>query len=451
MRKNIQFDYSNALPFLNEQELEQLRGHVHSAHTAIHEQTGAGNDFLGWVDLPETYDREEFSRIQEAAQKIKNDSDVLLVLGIGGSYLGAKAAIESLTPAFRNQQANEHRSGPEIYFAGHHLSQSYIHDLMGRLEGKDISINVISKSGTTTEPAIAFRIFRDYLEKKYGKDEASKRIYATTDKEKGALKTLAEEQGYETFVVPDDVGGRYSVLTAVGLLPIAAAGLDIEQMMNGAAEARKTFAEPELLQNQAYQYAALRHILYQKGKAVELLVNYEPSLVYVSEWWKQLFGESEGKDHKGVFPASVHFSTDLHSMGQYIQEGRRHLFETVLQVDYAGKDVLIPETDDDLDGLNYLAGQSMDFVNKKAFQGTLLAHTDGEVPNLVLTIPKLNEFYFGSLVYFFEKACAVSGYLLGVNPFDQPGVEAYKKNMFALLGKPGFEEQQADLQKRWKE
>ncbi|RSL34162.1 glucose-6-phosphate isomerase [Salibacterium salarium] len=444
MKKAIHFDYSNALSFVNENELKQLSDQVTQAHTAIHEQTGAGNDFLGWVDLPENYDKEEFSRIQKAAEKIKSDSDVLLVLGIGGSYLGAKAAIESLTHTFRNQIGNN----TEIYFAGHHISQSYIRDLMDVIEGKDISINVISKSGTTTEPAIAFRIFREYLENKYGKEEAARRIYATTDKEKGALKTLASEQGYETFVVPDDVGGRYSVLTAVGLLPIAAAGLDITSMMDGANQARKTYADPHLENNEAYQYAAMRHALYQKGKAIELLVNYEPSLQYVSEWWKQLFGESEGKDNKGLFPASVNFSTDLHSMGQYVQEGRRHLFETVVQVEHAGEDVTIEKTDDDLDGLNYLTGKSMDFVNEKAFQGTLLAHTDGDVPNLIVRVPELNEYYFGYLVYFFEKACAMSGYLLGVNPFDQPGVEAYKKNMFALLGKPGFEEQQAVLQKR---
>ncbi|MGY4689106.1 glucose-6-phosphate isomerase [Salibacterium sp. K-3] len=448
MPKDIQFDYSNALPFFSEHELEHLRSPVQHAHDAVHEKTGAGSDFLGWVDLPKDYDKEEFERIQKAAEKIRNDSDVLLVLGIGGSYLGAKAAIESLTHTFRNQQRKDGRSGPEIYFAGHHISQSYIRDLMDMLENKDVSINVISKSGTTTEPAIAFRIFRDFLEKKYGKEEAAKRIYATTDKEKGALKTLADEQGYETFTVPDDVGGRYSVLTAVGLLPIAAAGLDVEKMMEGADAARLTYAEPDLMKNEAYQYAAVRHMLYQKGKAIELLVNYEPSLVFVSEWWKQLFGESEGKDHKGLFPASVNFSTDLHSMGQYVQEGRRHLFETVLQLEKAGEDVTIPETEDDLEGLNYLAGKSMDFVNEKAFQGTLLAHTDGDVPNLVLRIPEMNEYYFGYLVYFFEKACAVSGYLLGVNPFDQPGVEAYKKNMFALLGKPGFEQQQQELQKR---
>ncbi|RSL31891.1 glucose-6-phosphate isomerase [Salibacterium salarium] len=444
MEKAIRFDYSNALSFVDEKEINQLSGQVKEAHTAIHEQTGAGSDFLGWVDLPENYDKEEFSRIQKSAEKIKNDSDVLLVLGIGGSYLGAKAAIESLTHTFRNQLGNN----TEIYFAGHHISQAYIRDLMDVIEGKDVSINVISKSGTTTEPAIAFRIFREYLENKYGREEAARRIYATTDKEKGALKTLAKEQGYETFVVPDDVGGRYSVLTAVGLLPIAAAGLDITSMMDGANEARKAYAQPSIEKNEAYQYAAMRHALYQKGKAIELLVNYEPSLQYISEWWKQLFGESEGKDNKGLFPASVNFSTDLHSMGQYVQEGRRHLFETVVQVDQAGDEVTIGKTDDDLDGLNYLAGQSMDFVNEKAFEGTLLAHTDGDVPNLIVRVPEMNEYYFGYLVYFFEKACAVSGYLLGVNPFDQPGVEAYKKNMFALLGKPGFEEQQAELQKR---
>ncbi|MFB4163116.1 glucose-6-phosphate isomerase [Alteribacillus sp. JSM 102045] len=448
MAKGITLDYSNVLSFVNEEEMEYLNGAVKNAHHALHEKTGAGNDFLGWVDLPENYDKDEFSRIQKAAEKIQKDSDVLLVIGIGGSYLGAKAAIESLSHSFRNQLNDEKRSGPEIYFAGHQISQSYIQDIMDMLEGKDISINVISKSGTTTEPAIAFRIFRNYLEKKYGKEEAAKRIYATTDKEKGALKTLADEQGYETFVVPDDVGGRYSVLTAVGLLPIASAGLDILNMMTGANDARKDLSEEDLKKNHAYQYAVLRHIFYQKGKAIELLVNYEPQLHYVSEWWKQLFGESEGKDGKGLFPASVDFSTDLHSMGQYVQEGRRHLFETVLQIEESDKKVTIEETEDDLDGLNYLAGESMDFVNKKAFEGTLLAHTDGDVPNLVLQIPKLDEYYFGYLVYFFEKACAISGYLLGVNPFDQPGVEAYKKNMFALLGKPGFEERKEALQNR---
>ncbi|WP_158737789.1 glucose-6-phosphate isomerase [Alteribacillus sp. YIM 98480] len=448
MAKGITIDYSNVLSFVKEEEMEHLKSAVANAHQAVHEKTGAGNDFLGWVDLPENYDKDEFSRIQKAAEKIQKDSDVLLVIGIGGSYLGAKAAIESLSHSFRNQLGSKDRSGPEIYFAGHQISQSYTQDLLDMLEGKDVSINVISKSGTTTEPAIAFRIFRNYLEKKYGKEEAAKRIYATTDKEKGALKTLADEQGYETFVVPDDVGGRYSVLTAVGLLPIAAAGLDITSMMTGANDARKDLFEEDLHKNYAYQYAALRHIFYQKGKAIELLVNYEPQLHYVSEWWKQLFGESEGKDGKGLFPASVDFSTDLHSMGQYVQEGRRHLFETVLQIEETGKNVTIEETEDDLDGLNYLAGESMDFVNKKAFEGTLLAHTDGDVPNLVLQIPELNEYYFGYLVYFFEKACAISGYLLGVNPFDQPGVEAYKKNMFALLGKPGFEERKEALQNR---
>ncbi|SDH63617.1 glucose-6-phosphate isomerase [Alteribacillus persepolensis] len=449
MAKAIRFDYSNVLStFVQEEEVENIKEAVSRAHHAVHQKTGAGNDFLGWVDLPNDYDKEEFSRIQKASEKIKADSDVLLVIGIGGSYLGAKAAIEALSHSYRNQLNKEKRGGPEIYFAGHHISQSYVNELMDLLDGKDVSINVISKSGTTTEPAIAFRIFRHYLEKRYGKEEAAKRIYATTDKEKGALKTLAEQEQYETFVVPDDVGGRYSVLSAVGLLPIAASGLDITKMMEGAEQARIDLSKENVEENDAYQYAALRHIFYQKGKAVELLVNYEPKLHYISEWWKQLFGESEGKDEKGLFPAAVDFSTDLHSMGQYIQEGRRHLFETVLQVEHPGKEVMIEETEDDMDGLNYLAGQSMDFVNKKAFEGTMLAHTDGNVPNLVIQIPELNEYYFGYLIYFFEKACAISGYLLGVNPFNQPGVEAYKKNMFALLGKPGFEERKRTLENR---
>ncbi|MFB5664266.1 glucose-6-phosphate isomerase [Alteribacillus sp. HJP-4] len=448
MPKAIKLDYSNAGSFISAEEINQLQPAVKAAHQALHEKTGAGSDFLGWVDLPDNYDKEEFERIEKAAEKIRSDSDVLIVIGIGGSYLGAKAAIKGLSHSFRNQLSKEWRGGPEVYFAGHQISQSYIHDLMDMLEGKDVSINVISKSGTTTEPALAFRIFREYLENKYGKEQAASRIYATTDKAKGALKTLADEEGYETFVVPDDVGGRYSVLTAVGLLPIAAAGINIKQMMAGAADAMNELANDNLSENNAYQYAALRYALYQKGKAIELLVNYEPRLHFVSEWWKQLFGESEGKDGKGLFPASVDFSTDLHSMGQYVQEGRRHLFETVLQVEHSGKDIIMKEADSDLDGLNYLSGETMDFVNKKAFEGTLLAHTDGNVPNLIINIPEMNEYYFGYLVYFFEKACAISGYMLGVNPFDQPGVEAYKKNMFALLGKPGFEERKIALETR---
>ncbi|MCK0472691.1 glucose-6-phosphate isomerase [Halalkalibacter sp. APA_J-10(15)] len=446
----IQFDYSKALTFFNQHEVDYLQGAVKAAHEELHNGTGAGNDYLGWINLPTEYDKEEFARIQKAAEKIKQDSDVLLVIGIGGSYLGARAAIEALQHSFYNIQTKEERQTPQVFFVGQNISSTYMKDLLALIEGKDVSVNVISKSGTTTEPAIAFRIFRDYLEKKYGVEEARKRIYATTDSEKGALKTLANEEGYESFVVPDDVGGRYSVLTAVGLLPIAVSGLDIEKMMQGAADASADFNNPSLAENESYQYAAVRNVLYNKGKTIELMVNYEPSLHFVSEWWKQLYGESEGKDGKGIFPAAVDFSTDLHSMGQYVQDGRRDLFETVISVEKSREEVVIEKADSDLDGLNYLAGQTMDFVNKKAFEGTLLAHTDGGVPNLIVNVPELNEYYFGYLVYFFEKACGISGYLLGVNPFDQPGVEAYKKNMFALLGKPGFEKEKAELEARLK-
>lgn len=444
----IQFDYSKALSFFGEHEIAYMQDLINAAHQSLHEKTGAGNDYLGWIDLPVDYDKEEFARIQKAAEKIRQDTDVLLVAGIGGSYLGARAAIEALNHSFFNQLPSEKRNAPQVIFVGQNISSTYIKDVLELLEGKDVSVNVISKSGTTTEPAIAFRVFRDFLEKKYGKEEARKRIYATTDKERGALKTLANEEGYESFVIPDDVGGRFSVLTAVGLLPIAVSGLDIEQMMVGAADARKAFSSANLNENAAYQYAAVRNVLYNKGKTIELMVNYEPQLHYVSEWWKQLFGESEGKDQKGIYPASVDFSTDLHSMGQYVQDGRRDLFETILHIESVEKHITIEKADSDLDGLNYLAGETMDFVNKQAFKGTMLAHTDGGVPNLIVSIPKLDEYHFGYLVYFFEKAVAVSGYLLGVNPFDQPGVEAYKKNMFALLGKPGFEEEKKELETR---
>ncbi|TYS13341.1 glucose-6-phosphate isomerase [Rossellomorea vietnamensis] len=447
---HVRFDYSKALSFFGEHEITYLKDAVKTAHNSLHEGTGAGSDFLGWVDLPENYDKEEFSRIQKASEKIKNDSDVLLVIGIGGSYLGARAALEMLNHSFYNALSGEQRKTPQVLFLGNNISSTYMTDLMDLLENKDFSINVISKSGTTTEPAIAFRIFRKKLEEKYGAEEAKKRIYATTDKAKGALKTLANDEGYETFVVPDDVGGRYSVLTAVGLLPIAVSGIDIEAMMKGAAAARQDFSTDNLEENPAYQYAAVRNVLYNKGKTIEMLINYEPGLQYFSEWWKQLFGESEGKDQKGIFPASANFSTDLHSMGQYVQEGRRDLFETVIKVSEPRHELTIEEADSDLDGLNYLAGQTVDFVNNKAFQGTLLAHTDGGVPNLIVEIPAMDAYTFGYLVYFFEKACAISGYLLGVNPFDQPGVEAYKVNMFALLGKPGFEEKKAELEKRLK-
>ncbi|EIT85608.1 glucose-6-phosphate isomerase [Fictibacillus macauensis ZFHKF-1] len=448
MGNKLHFDYSKAQAFLGEHEVSNMAALVKAAHEQVHNKTGAGSDFLGWVDLPTAYDQEEFARIQKSAEKIKSDSDVLIVIGIGGSYLGARAAIEMLNHSFYNMLSKEDRKTPQVIFAGQNISSTYMQDLLQLIDGKDVSVNVISKSGTTTEPAIAFRIFRKLLEEKYGKDEARKRIYATTDKAQGALKTLADEEGYESFIIPDDVGGRYSVLTAVGLLPIAVSGVNIEEMMQGAKDAQDAYSNPNLEENEAYQYAAARNALYNKGKTIELMVNYEPGMHYVSEWWKQLYGESEGKDNKGLYPASVDFSTDLHSMGQYVQEGRRDLFETVLNVENARKEVTIEEDAQNLDKLNFLAGETMDFVNKKAFQGTLLAHTDGGVPNLIVNIPEMTPYHFGYLVYFFEKACAVSGYLLGVNPFDQPGVEAYKKNMFALLGKPGFEKEKEELEKR---
>jgi glucose-6-phosphate isomerase len=448
--KKLTFDYTKALPFFAEHELTYLNEKVGQAHQAIHEKTGAGNDYLGWVDLPSNYDKNEFSRIEKAAKKINGDSDVLIVVGIGGSYLGAKSAIDLLNNSFYNELPKEKRQGPQVFFAGNNISSTYLKHLLQLIEGKDVSVNVISKSGTTTEPAIAFRIFRNLLEEKYGKEEARKRIYATTDAAKGALKQLASEEGYESFIIPDDVGGRFSVLTAVGLLPIAVSGINIQEVMEGALAASDDFNNPSLQENEAYQYAAVRNILYNKGKTTEILANYEPALTSFSEWWKQLFGESEGKDQKGIFPASVSFSTDLHSMGQYVQDGRRNIFETVLNVERVSEEIKITKEDSDLDGLNYLAGETVDYVNKKAMLGTMLAHTDGNVPNLILNIPELTPYHYGYIVYFFEKACAMSGYLLGVNPFDQPGVEAYKKNMFALLGKPGFEEEKAKLEQRLK-
>ncbi|WP_449355569.1 glucose-6-phosphate isomerase [Virgibacillus natechei] len=445
---HVSFNYDKALGFFNQEELNNLDSFVQTAHNALHNKTGAGNEFLGWMDLPENYDKEEYARIKSSAKKIRQDSDVLLVIGIGGSYLGARAALDMLSHSFQDLLDKEERKAPSIIFVGHHLSSTYMRDLFDVLKDKDVSINVISKSGTTTEPAVAFRIFKKYLEEKYGTEEATKRIYATTDKEKGALKTSADEAGYETFVIPDDVGGRYSVLTAVGLLPIAVSGISIDDMMQGAETAMHDFAEPELAKNPAYQYAAVRNILYNKGKVTEMLINYEPSLSYFAEWWKQLFGESEGKDQKGIYPSSANFTTDLHSLGQYVQEGRRNIFETVLHVGKANKEMTLEAEENDSDGLNYLAGKTIHEINDKAFQGTLLAHTDGGVPNLIVEVPELDAYTFGYLVYFFEKACAISGYLLGVNPFDQPGVEAYKKNMFALLGKPGFEEEKEALEKR---
>jgi len=443
----VRFDYTNALPFLGKEEIDNLKADILLAHDKLHKKTGAGNDYLGWVDLPLHYDRDEFARVKEAAKRIQSDSQALVVIGIGGSYLGARAAIEMLSPAFYNQG---NREIPEIYFTGNSISAPYMSRLLELLEGKDFSVNVISKSGTTTEPALAFRIFRELLEKKYGKEGAKKRIYATTDKEQGALRKLAGREGYETFVIPDDVGGRYSVLTAVGLLPIAVSGANIDEIMRGAADACQTYNQPDVHANECYQYAAVRNILYRKGKTTEILVNYEPSMHYVAEWWKQLFGESEGKDHRGLLPASLDFSTDLHSMGQYVQDGRRNLIETVLWVEKPSVDLTIQEDPEDIDGLNFLVGKTLSFVNKKAFEGTLLAHVDGGVPNTVLYLDQINEYTYGQMVYFFEKACGISGYLLGVNPFNQPGVEAYKKNMFALLGKPGFEKEKAELEKRLK-
>ncbi|MBQ6894075.1 MAG: glucose-6-phosphate isomerase [Clostridia bacterium] len=441
----LSLDLSKLSSFVSEEEIANMRSSVQMAENVLNSRTGAGSDFLGWVDLPVNYDKEEFDRIKKAAKKIQSDSDVLVVVGIGGSYLGAKAAIEMLTDSFYNYSPE--RKTPMIIFAGNSISSSYLADVINLLKDKDFSVNIISKSGTTTEPALAFRILRSILIEKYGEEEAKKRIYATTDKARGALKTFADKEGYETFVIPDDVGGRFSVLTAVGLLPIAAAGIDIDDMLKGAQDARKDFEKP-YEENICYQYAAIRNILNRKGKCIELMVNYEPCLTFISEWWKQLYGESEGKDNRGIFPASVSFSTDLHSMGQYIQEGRRILFETVLNVQKPKKDLEFPFDEENIDGLNFLAGMSVDEVNNKAFQGTLLAHTDGEVPNIIINIPELTPYYFGALCYFFEKACAISGYILGVNPFNQPGVEAYKKNMFALLGKPGYEELSKELKER---
>ncbi len=444
----VTFDYGKAAGFISQEEISYMAKLVGDSKEVLMSRTGAGNDFLGWLDLPVDYDKEEFARIKQAAAKIQGDSDVLVVIGIGGSYLGARAAIEFLRHGFYNNLSKEARKTPEIYYAGNSISSAYLAGLLEVIGDRDFSVNVISKSGTTTEPAIAFRVFKGLLEKKYGKEGAAKRIYATTDKARGALKNLATEEGYETFVVPDDVGGRFSVLTAVGLLPIAASGADIDKLMEGAAAGRELALNKPFEENDAMQYAALRNILLRKGKAVEVLANYEPSLHYVSEWWKQLYGESEGKDQKGIFPASVDLTTDLHSMGQFIQDGARIMFETVMNVEKSRSTIEIQEEPVDLDGLNYLAGKDMDFVNKNAMNGTILAHTDGNVPNLVVNIPEQNEFYLGQLFYFFEFACGLSGYLLGVNPFNQPGVESYKRNMFALLGKPGYESEREELLKR---
>ena len=433
-------------PFVHEGGLQAILPQVEAAHRTIHEKSGPGNDFLGWLDLPVNYDREEFDRILKAAQKIRSHSQVLVVIGIGGSYLGARAAIELL----HSQLYNNLGDGPQIYFAGNSISPTYLNQVIRLCEGKDFSINVISKSGTTTEPALAFRIFRDLAIKKYGREGAKERIFCTTDKAKGTLKQLADEEGYETFVIPDDVGGRYSVLTAVGLLPIAVSGSDIAKLMEGAARAREDLSVCDLDKNDCYRYAALRNILYRKGKAIEILVSYEPAFSMMAEWYKQLFGESEGKDNKGIYPSSAIFSTDLHSMGQFIQEGSRILFETVVDVAAPQQDLYIQPDPNNFDGLNFLSDQNMSVVNRKAMQGTILAHTEGGVPNMVLQLPAINEEELGYLIYFFEKACALSGYLLAVNPFNQPGVESYKKNMFALLGKPGYEDQKQALEARLK-
>ena len=445
---HIKFDYSKLTPFVAENELDEIQWQIDGAAKLLHEGKGAGSDYIGWLDLPEDYDKEEFARIQKAAKKIQSDSEVLIVIGIGGSYLGARAAIDFLSNSFVNLQTAEERKAPRILYAGNSISSSYLADLVDYVADKDFSVNVISKSGTTTEPAIAFRVFEEMLVKKYGREEANKRIYATTDKEKGAVKVNADANNWETFVVPDSVGGRFSVLTAVGLLPIAASGADITALMEGANAARKEYTSTNVHENDAYAYAALRNILYRKGKFSEILINYEPSLQYFSEWWKQLAGESEGKDQKGIYPTSANFSTDLHSLGQWIQEGTRTVFETAIRIEKPRKNINIPELDADLDGLGYLQGKDVDFVNKKAADGLLLAHTDGNVPNMIVTLPEQDEFTLGYAIYFFELAIGVSGYLNGINPFNQPGVEAYKKNMFALLGKPGFEELSKELNDR---
>ena len=429
--------------FVHEHELDNIAPYVKAAHDSLEAKSGAGSDFLGWTDLPVDYDKEEFARIKAAAAKIKQDSEALIVIGIGGSYLGARAVIEAIKSTLYNSLKKD---TPDIYFVGNSISPTYLSEVVSLVEGRDFSVNIISKSGTTTEPALAFRVFRDLLVERYGEDGAKDRIYATTDKAKGTLKELSDKKGYQTFVVPDDIGGRFSVLTAVGLLPIACAGCDIDALMQGAAAAREKYAVCDVKTNDCYKYAALRNILYRKGKSVEMLISYEPSFAMMNEWYKQLFGESEGKDNKGLYPSSAVFSTDLHSLGQFIQDGSRVMFETVLQFEKPQKEFFLKDDPTNVDGLNFLSGQNMSIVNRKAFEGTVIAHTEGGVPNIVLEAPELNEYELGFIIYFFEKACAVSGYLLGVNPFDQPGVESYKKNMFALLGKPGYEAQKAALE-----
>jgi len=447
---SLKFDFSKAKDFVTNDEIMELQTAITKAHNQLHNGTGAGNDFLGWLELPINYDKNEYARIKRCVEKIRKDSQVLIIIGIGGSYLGARAAIEMLSSSFYNMDNIKNGKNPIVLFAGNNLSSTYLADLIDIIDGYDVSLNVISKSGTTTEPAIAFRILKEYIEKKYGKKEAAKRIYATTDKSRGALKQLADKEGYETFVIADNIGGRYSVLTPVGLLPIGVAGANLDMIMDGANAAYQKYLIPDVMKNDCYAYAAARNILYKKSKTIEIMVNYEPGLHFITEWWKQLYGESEGKDGKGIFVAGVDFTSDLHSMGQYIQDGIRNLFETVIMVDKPRRTFKVNNDPENIDGLNFLSDMELDYINKKASQGTLLAHTDGEVPNLNITISAMDEFNFGWLVYFFEKACGISGYLLGVNPFDQPGVEAYKKNMFALLGKPGFEKQKVELEARLK-
>ena len=448
MDYNISFDYSNARFMVSDDNLKAMSKRVLDAKEVLVSRTGAGNDFLGWLDLPINYDKEEFARIKKAAAKIQSDSEILIVIGIGGSYLGARAAIEALRHSFYNVIPKEQRKTPQIFFAGNNISSTYLEHLLEVVGDRDFSINIISKSGTTTEPAIAFRLFKRLLIEKYGEKEAAKRIYATTDKARGALKNLADAEGYETFVVPDDVGGRFSVLTAVGLLPIAVSGADIDKLMEGAAYSRDFCLTQPFGQNYALQYAAIRNILLEKGKTMEILANYTPSVHYIGEWWKQLFGESEGKDGMGLFPTACDFTTDLHSLGQFIQDGTKNHIETVLDVQNPRRKIIMEQEDNDLDGMNYLAGRTVDFINRQAMMGTILAHVDGQIPNLKITIPHMDEYCLGELFYFFEFACGVSGYVLGVNPFNQPGVESYKKNMFALLGKPGYEEQREKLKAR---
>ncbi len=448
MTSSLSLNIKNLQEAVNESHIDNLKPMITAAHNTLHNRSGAGNEFLGWLDLPNNYDKAEFERVKVAAKKIQENSKVLIVIGIGGSYLGARAVIEAMTGPFFNSMDEDKRKVPAVYFAGNNISSTYLSQLIQLIDGKDFAINVISKSGTTTEPAIAFRIFKEIIEKKYGKEEARNRIFITTDKAKGALKKLADTEGYETFIIPDDIGGRFSVLTPVGLLPIAVAGINIDELLQGARNGRENFSSEDVHRNICYKYAAARHLLYERGKTTEILVNYEPCLQYFGEWFKQLYGESQGKDGKGIFPASVNFSTDLHSMGQYIQDGMRNIFETIINVEEPQINLSIKEDEENVDGLNFLAGKTIDFVNKRAMEGTVLAHVEGGVPNIVINMKALNPKALGELIYFFEKSCAIGGYLLGINPFDQEGVEAYKKNMFALLGKPGYEKLQRSLIER---